>query len=74
MGAELRRTGQHQRRPLREQVARDLSDRHPRLDPDGDDPPRLFPVVRLSLAQGESVIWTDNDSNDSKVTMQTPKE
>jgi hypothetical protein len=26
------------------------------------------------VAQGESVIWTDNDSNDSKVTMQTPKE
>jgi hypothetical protein len=29
------------------------------------------------LAQGESVIWTDNDSNDSiysKFSMQTPKE
>ena len=25
------------------------------------------------LAQGESVIWTDNDSDDSKGTMQTPK-
>jgi phosphoenolpyruvate synthase/pyruvate phosphate dikinase len=28
----------------------------------------------VTVAQGESVIWTDNDSNDSKLTMQTPKE
>jgi hypothetical protein len=28
----------------------------------------------LVVAQGESVIWTDNDSNDSKVAMQTLKE
>ena len=27
----------------------------------------------VTLAQGESAIWADDDSNDSKVTAQTPK-
>ena len=38
----------------------------------GTDFHRRIRTVRV--AQGESVIWTDNDSNDSKVTMQTLKE
>ena len=34
----------------------------------------IVALAAALLATGESVIWTDNDSNDSMVTMQTPKE
>ena len=51
-----------------------------RADLDHGAPPAGAPAIEAvgadasQVAYGDSVIWTDNDSNDSKVTMQTLKE
>jgi hypothetical protein len=45
----------------------------PSFQSNASDPGNIPPTVVARLAKGDIVIWTKNDSNASKITMQVPK-